>query len=384
METSKYVVIGAGLMGAATAWQLADAGHEVTLLERDLPANDEGSSHGSARIFRFPYPEHQHVYAHLVKESVAYWEELSRRSNRELITRFGSVDFGDVRNPRGLAAVLDSEGIEYELLDADEARSRWPQFAFDTDVLWQPDGGVIDAHNTVYSMIDLAIQSGAQLRTRWEAADITRTATGFLITAKDGRRIRAEEIVVAVGGWIPKLLSRLSLPQRFLDAMPGIQVRQEQAYHFPYADYAEPDRAIWPTFIHKHGLWEAYGLPGGRDADFRGQKLAQFNGGPVLASAEDQDGRIDPANRERVVEYVREYLPGLVPEPYAETTCLFTNAPHEDFVLDRVDGVTVVSPCSGHGGKFAPLIGALAAGLATGTGTVPDKFRVLAQQELAR
>ncbi|MGO1543200.1 MAG: FAD-dependent oxidoreductase [Gulosibacter sp.] len=380
MESSKYVVIGAGLMGAATAWRLADEGHEVTLLERDIPANAQGSSHGSARIFRYAY--HQRTYVQLVKAAASGWDELSRRSSRTLISTFGAIDHGDVRDPRSLVPVLEAENITHELLSAEEAQARWPQFKFDGEVLWQPDAGVLDAQNTVYSMIDLAIQSGAQIRTRWEVADVARTATGFVITTEDGRQLQAEEVIVAAGGWIPELLRNLSLPERFVRAMPKIQVRQEQAYHFPYADYAEPNRAIWPTFIHKYGTWESYGLPGGRDADYRGQKVAQFNGGQMLSSAAEQDGQIDPANRARLVEYVKEYLPGLIPEPYAETTCLFTSTPTEDFVLDRVDGVTVVSPCSGHGGKFAPIIGELAAGLATGTGSVPDEFRVLANHEL--
>jgi sarcosine oxidase len=85
---------------------------------------------------------------------------------------------------------------------------------------------------------------------------------------------------------------------------------------------------------------------------------------------------IDPENRRRVAEYVREYLPGLVPEPYAETTCLFTNTPTEDFVIDSAEGITVVSPCSGHGAKFAPVIGELAADVASSAGGVPARFRV--------
>jgi sarcosine oxidase len=96
----------------------------------------------------------------------------------------------------------------------------------------------------------------------------------------------------------------------------------------------------------------------------------------VLGSAGDQDGVVSAVNRDRVVDYVRHQLPGLVPEPYAEATCLFTSTPTEDFVLDGVDGVTVLSPCSGHGAKFAPLIGSLAADAVTGERRTPDRFRV--------
>jgi sarcosine oxidase len=103
--------------------------------------------------------------------------------------------------------------------------------------------------------------------------------------------------------------------------------------------------------------------------------VAEYNGGPSIPSAAQQTGVVDPANRARVVDYVRHCLPGLDPEPYAETTCLFTNTPNEDFLIDRADNLTIVSPCSGHGAKFAPLIGQWAADLATGEGPVPDRFR---------
>ncbi|MBT8163824.1 MULTISPECIES: FAD-dependent oxidoreductase [Arthrobacter] len=374
MESIEFAVIGAGLSGAATAWQLAAAGHEVAVLERSTPANDAGSSHGSARIFRYAYPDE--FYTGLVQEAKAGWDELARLSGKELITPFGAVDYGSVRQPERLAAVLEARGIEHELLSAEEAHSRWPQIAFDTQVLWHPGAGVIDAHESVTAMVDQAVAHGAALHNNWAVTSITASNGGYLITSEDGRTLRSANVVVAAGGWLPKLLGSLALPSSFLANMPQIHVRQEQAYHFPYTDGTEP--ASWPTFIHKREGFQAYGLPGGRDAGFRGQKVAEYNGGKVLPSAAEQDGQIDPANRRRVVEYVEKYLPGLVPEPYAETTCLFTNTPTEDFILDRADGITILSPCSGHGAKFAPLIGQLGAALATGTGTVPEQFRLAA------
>jgi sarcosine oxidase len=183
-------------------------------------------------------------------------------------------------------------------------------------------------------------------------------------------------VVVAAGGWLPGLLGALGLPSGFLAAVPPLTVMQEQVYHLPYPDPS----AAWPTFVHASESIFAYGLPGGRDAGFRGQKLAEFCGGKSIGTAAAQDALIDPANRARMVEYATRYLPGLVPEPYAERTCLFTMTPTEDFVLDRSDGITVVSPCSGHGAKFAPLVGRLAAQAAAaptaeaGRALVPDRF----------
>ncbi|MDI3406440.1 FAD-dependent oxidoreductase [Streptomyces cavernicola] len=373
VDHSQYVVVGAGLAGAATAWQLAAAGHEVTIVERGTPADEAGSSHGSARIFRYAYPSE--FYTRLVTRSRALWSQLEAASAQTLITSTGAVDWGLERDPAALTAVLEQVGIEHELLSQDEATARWPQFNFETKVLWHPQAGVIDSERSVEAMVVQAQRNGARLLTDWDLTAVERRGHGYTLRSADGRRIDAERVVIAAGGWLPKLLDLLPLPSAFRAGLPHIEVRQEQAYHFRYRENHR-----WPTFIHKNLQIQTYGLPGGRDADFQGQKVAEFNGGKLLHSAADQDGTVDAKNRDRVINYVRRHHPGLDPKPYAETTCLFTNTPNEHFVLDRCEGLTILSPCSGHGAKFAPLIGALAAGVATaadataGRTLVPEPF----------
>lgn len=371
---TSVVVVGAGLAGAAAAWRLAQAGHEVTVLERSTPANEHGSSHGSARIFRYAYPETD--YARLVVESARGWAELADTAGRALITPSGALDFGETRQPERLATVLDELGVEYELLSRQEASARW-DIGFDTSVLWHPGAGVIDAERSVEAMLAAAVRDGATVLHDWPVTSVERAGAGYRVHGPEGRAHDAEQLVVAAGGWLPDLLGELSLPTGFLDAFPALDVRQEQAYHFPYIDgeRGRDGTGLWPTFIHKSPRIQIYGLPGGRDADWRGQKVAEYNGGKHLASAAHHDGLIDDANRRRVISYVSEFLPQLVPEPYAETTCLFTNTPSEDFVIDRVDGITVLAPCSGHGAKFAPLIGEYALALVEGADTVPERFR---------
>jgi sarcosine oxidase len=364
---SQYVVVGAGLAGAATAWSLARRGHEVTLVERTRPAAHDGSSHGSARIFRYPYPDA--FYTELVVRAKAGFDELERVSGRHLIAPTGSLDFGGVRDPRRLAAVMEQVGVEHELLSAVEAQERFPHIATDTEVLWHPGAGVIDAEATVNAMVDAAVSHGAQVLSDWPVHRVEATGRGYRLHSDDAH-IDAERIVVAAGGWLPTLLEQLPVSDGFRAGLPRFEVSQENAYHFPYRDQSGP----WPTFIHKEESIQTYSLPGGRDAEFRGQKLAEYNAGRKMASAADQDGQIDAGNRQRIVEYVKRYLPGLVPEPYAETTCLFTNTPSEDFLIDTTDGITLVSACSGHGAKFAPLIGEFAADAATGAARPPERF----------
>lgn len=356
-EHSTYVVVGAGLAGAATAWRLAEAGHDVTLVERGAPADYRGSSHGSARIFRYAYPST--LYTDLVLRARPLWSELEAAAGEELITRTGCLDWGERRDPLALARSLEEVGVKHELLTPAAASERWP-IRFESTVLWHPDAGVIDAERSVNAMVALATSHGARLRTGWDVRKVERTATGHRLRASAGDTIEAEHVILCTGGFLPRLLHNLDVDPRFVEAIPALKVTQEQAYHFPYGDSDD-----WPTFIHKADAIQTYSLPGGRDAGFRGQKLAEYAVGKAIPSAYEQDGRIDPANRERLIAYVKENLPGLVPEPYAETTCLFTTTPTEDFVLDRTENLTVISPCSGHGAKFAPLIGLLAAALAS-------------------
>lgn len=390
MGTSEYVVIGAGLAGSATAWQLARRGHEVTLVERSQPAAHDGSSHGSARIFRYAYPDP--FYARLVVQAASGWTELQELAGRRLVTPTGSLDFGESRQPAVLAGVLESVGVEHELLSAAESLARWPQIAVDTEVLWHPGAGVLDAEGAVNAMVGLARECGAQVLTDWPVGYVQRTSTGYRVTAdigrgadiregaespRSGKFLDCSKVVVSAGGWLPSLLGSLPLPAAFRDMIPPLQVRQEQAYHFPYREQVETSLyPAWPSVIHKSPEVSTYSLPGGRDADFRGQKLAEYSVGRVIPGAADQDGVIDAANRARVIDYATRYLPGVVPEPYAETTCLFTNTPTEDFIIDEVDGITLLSPCSGHGAKFGPLLGEIAADLATGARGPAERFRL--------
>ncbi len=220
-------MVGGGLAGASSAWRLAERGLDVTLVERDVPATAHGSSHGSARIFRYAYPDG--IYVDLVKASEAGWAELSDRHGSPLITRSGALDFGAERYPEALARMLSAREIECSLFSQEEASARWPHIAFDGPALFHPAGGVLDAENTVRTMVAAAEAKGARILTGWPLARLERSGSGFRAVANDGRVVEAGQVVVSAGGWLPELLGHLSLPDSFVKAFPDLEVREENA-----------------------------------------------------------------------------------------------------------------------------------------------------------
>lgn len=182
----------------------------------------------------------------------------------------------------------------------------------------------------------------------------TETASG---SAPHGDTWHARTLVVAAGAWTGPLLDGL-VP------LPPLTVTQQQVFFF---EPREP--GPWPTIVHSssgEGL-DIYALPEGPWV-----KLGEHLGSTVT-TAEARDFTVDPEARERALAYVREWLPGLDPAPRSEVTCLYTWAPGEDFVLDRHGPIVVCSPCSGHGAKFAPLIGELVTDLLEGAPPI-DRF----------
>ncbi|GCB52580.1 FAD-dependent oxidoreductase [Streptomyces sp. NL15-2K] len=355
-------VVGAGLMGAATAWQLARRGHEVTLVEAYDIGHRQGSSHGSSRIFRRAYADP--FYVRLTGQAHEQWRELEDDSATPLLRTTGGIDMGEDRDPEAIAGLLAAAGVPHELLGPEAASERWPYIRITGPVLHHPDAGVVDADETVAVCVRRAIEHGAEaiIGVRVTGIDVQGDEK-VLLRTDDGREIVADTVVIAAGAWLPEL----ELPV----ALPPLRVTQQQVFHFRQRDPS----VKWPILIWD-GALHLYGLPSGSDGGpFPAVKVAEHDRG-TPTTARTRDSVVDSSSRTRVSGFVRDRLPGLAPDPVAEATCLYTTAPDENFVLDRHGPLVIVSPCSGHGAKFAPLIGAMAADLATGRTEPHPRFRL--------
>jgi sarcosine oxidase len=361
------VIIGAGLMGAASAWSVAGTGRSVVLLEQYPSVHSNGSSHGSARIVRRAYSDG--LYVQLTGRAFELWRELEVQSSTPLLRMLGGIDFGARRDLREIARLLAESKVEHEVLPAAEAEARWPGMRFRGEVLFHSQAGTLDSEAAVGAFLAMAGTRGANARAGVAATGIelgdSGAESGAIVTCSDGTRLRCTTVVVAAGAWVPEVLGKLV-------SLPPLRITQQQIFHFPRLDPTAPP---WPSVITEDER-AIYHLAGGRDGgpgDDR--KIGEHDAGRTTTAA-GRDGIVDPASRERVIDYVTNWLPGLEPNPRGEATCLYTETPSEDFILDRVGPLVVCSPCSGHGAKFAPLIGELVAGLITGRGDVPQRFRL--------
>jgi sarcosine oxidase len=353
------VIVGAGLAGAAAAWSLTRRGRSVVLLEQFAAGHSSGSSHGSARIVRRAYGDA--LYTSLTGEAFELWREVELASGESLLRLYGGLDFGPRRNVTAVASHLAACGVPHSVLPAEEAAVRWPGMVFEGDVVFHPQAGTMDSALAVSTLVSLATAAGASVRYSSPAVSVS---SGGVVGLADGSSITAGTVVVAAGAWVAPLLSSVV-------ALPPLQVTQQQIFHFPRLDPAAPP---WPSVIHESTSSAVYHLAGGRDggsADDR--KIGEHDGG-IACTASTRTGEVNGESRARVTDYVRRWLPGLDPTPRSEATCLYTETPTEDFILDRVGPVVVCSPCSGHGAKFAPLIGEMVASLVCSSGVaVPSR-----------
>jgi sarcosine oxidase len=346
MTDCDVVVVGAGAMGSATAWWLARRGADVMLLEQFEAAHQRGSSHGSTRIFRLAYADQR--YVEMARDALRLWRELEDDAGLELLVTTGGLDHGDVSSLEPVVDALARTGVPHEIVSASEAAHRWPGFVFEGPVVHQPDAGRINADAAVQALQQRAQSHGCPVRFGEPVRALAPLGHDRIVVVTEFGEYRARVAVVTAGAWVTNVLAGV------VD-LPPLTVTREQVFHFP----SRMVDAFWPSYIHHAGVF-MYGLQGPGD---EGVKVAEHRTGAVT-TADERSFDIDEPGRQRVIRYVTRWMPGLDPTPLSASTCLYTNTPDESFVIERHGPVVVGSPCSGHGFKFAPLIGRRLASLA--------------------
>jgi sarcosine oxidase len=355
------IVVGLGGMGSAAAYHLARRGRRVLGLERFTPAHDRGSSHGGSRVIRQAYFEDP-AYVPLVLRAYELWRELERAAGTDLLHVTGGLMIGAAESQTVAGSLRSARqwGLEHEILDAAELRRRFPTFAPapGTVALYEAQAGVVRPEAAVAAHVGLATAAGAELRfsepvTAWEAL-----GSGEGATVTTGRGVaRADRLVVCPGAWAPDVLSGLGIP---------LAVERQVQFWF------QPAGGVGPFLPHRHPIWvwegdadgQPYGLPA-LDGPEGGVKVAWFRRGRPC-TADSLDRSVAAAEIDEMAAMLRLRLP-LVPGRFLRAVpCLYTNTPDEHFVVGAHPlhpQVVVACGFSGHGFKFAPVIGEILADL---------------------
>ncbi|MGH9468987.1 MAG: N-methyl-L-tryptophan oxidase [Terriglobia bacterium] len=358
-EAKKYEVIvaGAGAMGSATLYHLARRGIKALGLERFEIPHTMGSSHGVTRIIRLAYSEHP-SYVPLLRRAYELWRDLEKRSGRSLLHITGGIDAG----PAGSAVLEGSlescriHNLPHEVLSSAELSARFPAYRLpaETMAVYQPDAGFLAPEACIEAHVKLAEANGAEIHTGEPVVDWE--VSGGRVTVRTPKAdYEAEQLVIAAGAWVGKLvpsLAGLARPER-----------QVLAWFQPqHPDLFAPAR--FPVFNLEFDQGRYYGLP---IFGVPGFKVGKYHHRREPIDPDDPRRDCGPEDEELLQDFVRRCFPDGAGAALSLLACIFTNTPDEHFILDRhpeFPEVLIASPCSGHGFKFSSVIGEIMADLA--------------------
>jgi sarcosine oxidase len=316
----KVAVVGAGVMGCATAWALRGRGAEVTVHEQFGLDHDRGSSHGRTRIFRIAYPDAWWI--RFAQDAYAGWQEL----DPGLIGKYGLVEL--VADPTLTSArALDECGVPYRWLGKDEVRALGAKLPDGWTALHVAEAGVVFSDKARHAFLESA---GVEVETNRR------------ISSTD--ELDADVVVVTAGPWVRELVPDLP-----------VTVTRETIAYFRREGPPPPSIVDLNAETGGHGMYSLHD-------PVHGLKAGAHHAGSE--SDPDAEGTPDPTIVERIRSWVRERFPDIDPEPVETQTCLYTTTADQRFVLERRGRVVVGSACSGHGFKFAPAVGRRLASLA--------------------
>lgn len=351
------IVIGLGGMGSAAAYHLARRGKSVIGIEQYGAAHDKGSSHGRSRIIREAYFEHPD-YVPLIQRAYDLWAALEREVGSRLFLPTGGLMIGPERGTlvQGALASARTHALTYDLLPAEEIRSRYGAFTVqdETVAVWEPRAGVLFPESCVLAHLRQATRRGAVLKME-ERVQAWQAREGGVEVRTDKGIYTADRLVATAGPWAGQVLAEMGLP---------LQVERNVMYWFQPTEPAlfEPDRL--PIYIYEYRPDSfIYGFPRvSRD----GVKVAHHHSGESC-TPETIRREVGPEEVHRMRDILAGTLPALNGDLLQAVTCMYTNTPDGHFVIDshpRHPQVILACGFSGHGFKFASVVGEVLAELA--------------------
>jgi sarcosine oxidase len=359
MSTTPFdvIVIGVGGMGSATVYELARRGRRVLGLEQHSLGHDLGSSHGHTRIIRQAYYEHP-AYVPLVQRAFERWYDLEQQVGRHLLTSCGCLSLGrpDSELLTGIRASAQAHALPIDYLTAAELRQRYPMFRVgaDFEAVLERSAGFLYVEECVLAHIQAARAHGADIRDN-EPVTSWRVSGGGIEVRTTNGLYSADRLVLTAGPWAAALLAGWG---------SCLTVMRQVAFWF---ETSQPDlfrRDRFPLFCCDTPEGFYYGFP---MLDCHGPKVARHYGAPELASPDRINRNVTDADETQTRQFLRTHLPAVDGKRQRSSVCLYTLTPDRHFVIDvhpEHSNVVLAAGFSGHGFKFAPVVGEVLADLA--------------------
>jgi sarcosine oxidase len=351
------IVIGVGGMGSAAAFELARRGRRVLGLEQFTPGHDRGSSHGQTRIIRTAYYEHP-AYVPLVRGAFQRWRDLEQRQGCRLLTECPLLTLGlpDGEMIRGVRASAAEHRLPVEHLGPRDIRQRFPQFRMGDKYvgLLERSAGFLAVEECVLAHARAAEQLGAHLHSGETVLSWHAAAGGVTVHTTAGR-YSASRLVITAGPWAGGLLGARGA---------RLTVMRQVALWFGTRDDQALRTGPFAMFILDTPAGYCYGFPVLDPAD--GMKVARHYGAPELPGPEEIDRTLRPDDEEKVRSFLREHLPAADGPVRRSSVCIYTLTPDRHFLIGLhpdYPNVALAAGFSGHGFKFAPVVGEILADL---------------------
>ncbi|MFN0135549.1 MAG: N-methyl-L-tryptophan oxidase [Phycisphaerae bacterium] len=357
MNTFDCIVLGLGAMGSAACWAMARRGASVLGIEQFGIAHNRGSSHGETRIIRRSYFEHPD-YVPLLDRSYELWRELEAMTGAQLFTRTGLlvVDAPDGEVIVGIRRAAEQHNLTLQSLSAADARREFPAFAIPEGLVasFEQDAGYLSVESCVRAMAQRAAVLGCQIHTDERVTGWSSDGRIACVTT-DRATYEARRLIITAGPWAAQVLSDLGL---------GLRVLRKVQLWLGTSDDRTHLQSGFPVFCFvTNGFY--YGFP---SLDGQSMKIAEHSGEELVASPESLDRGFHPRDAERVQEFAQRHIRGVTTEVQRYSVCMYTMSSDGHFIIDRhpqFENVAIAAGFSGHGFKFAPLIGEVLADLAS-------------------
>ncbi|MEK7266671.1 MAG: N-methyl-L-tryptophan oxidase [Pseudomonadota bacterium] len=347
----KIAVIGAGMAGSSAAMHLAKRGAKVTLFDQFAFGHDKGSSHGATRLFRTAYFEHPN-YVPILQRALSMWKAFEQEAGETLFHQTGVLEAGPPEGflLTGLRAAIKEHDLPVLHLSAKDLKRDHPLMSLPPsfEAIFEHEAGFVLAGKTVAHQIRLAREHGALLRPETQISSWEARAGGVALVTGAGEEI-FDRLVIAAGAFANSLLN---LPQATVTPVP-----KTLFWRRPDTDQFDLGKGFAPFGVETAGKRFFYGFPS-IDAD--GVKIAEHTGGQALARPEDR--RDDPVAGEHseLDAFLSATIPALAGRPGRHQSCLYDVSSDHHFLIDRhpaSDRVVFAAGLSGHGFKFAPVLG---------------------------